>query len=420
MIQSTLSKKDGPFITKVSQDLLALRSSLIPLFPERTFLIDQILAALVIGQHVLVYGPYGSAKTLIAESVFQSIVGVGMNGEPPETFMIQMDSETTSDKIIGVPNLQKWQHQGQLVLEMDGYLPTAHFAVLDEIYDAIAVLRSINDMLNERELREGKTRVKIPLMTAIATTNRSPDELIELYRVLQLGAVNDRFLFVSDVNYLTGDSALDAMLDNFLMGATLDATVQFADLQRLVKLIRTTNQFPNREYARVYREVMQAFRVKLKKQGGDKILSDRRVAWLTQIVEAQALLQGRAHLYFDDIMGVALGVAQGEGDPLYAMFHDVAAPIIEKAKKEHDEQVDQAVVVQLDDMEQKLNEIRSTIDSPGWPQNPKAIGEALAQVKKIEQALQGIRPQLTHNEQRRTDLLGTSTELRATIVERAS
>lgn len=104
MIQSTLAKKDWPFIEKVSEDFLALRASLIPLFPERAFLIDQILAALVTGRHVLVYGPYGSAKTLIAETVFASIVGPGLNGELPQTFMIQMDSETTSDKIIGVPS----------------------------------------------------------------------------------------------------------------------------------------------------------------------------------------------------------------------------------------------------------------------------------------------------------------------------
>ena len=303
---------------------------------------------------------------------------------------------------------------------MEGYLPTAHFAVLDEIFDALAVLRSINDMLNERELREGKTRVKVPLMTAIATTNRSPDELVELYRVLQLGAVNDRFLFVSNVNYLGSDGALDDMLGNHLMGNTLNATVKFADLQRLVRLIRTTNQFPNQDYARVYRQIMQAYRAKLKKQGDDRILSDRRIAWLTQVVEAQALLQGRPHLYFDDIKSVALGVSQGEQDPLYATFHAVADPIIDKAKKDHDEQVDQAVAIQLDDMEKKLGDIRSTIDSPGWPQNSKAVGDALAQVKKLEQALQGIRPQLAPNEQRRTDLLGTSTELRGAIVDRAS
>lgn len=418
----TMTDADRMVIARVSNSLHGMRTNLTELFPEREWLIHQILIALIAGRNVLIWGRHGTAKSLIADTVFASVVGPGMNGETKQVFTIQLDNETTKDALIGPPNIPLLE-KGQLEPMIEGYLPSAHFAFLDEIFDAPGVLRTANDILNERELREGRLNIRVPLLTAIATSNRQPDQLIEMYPTLQLDAVSDRFLCVSRVENLKEDSGVDRMLTYYLDGVhgrALPSTVQFADIQRVVEIIRRTNQFPSRLYQAVYRSVIQGYRALLKAKLGKEI-SDRRVAWLTQVVEASAVLSGRGDLYFDDLGSVALGLAESPIDPEIEIFTKVSRPLIDEAKKAHTERVDERERAKLEQIETDLKVLdRRVQQTKSWITSPTKVGETITALANLDTELKAIKPQLDVNEQWRLRLIKQVGDVQSSALARVS
>jgi MoxR-like ATPase len=422
-LRVNISDADAQFIKGISGNLQLWREELANLFPEREWVIRQIMLALLTGRNVLIFGTYGTAKSLLAATVFSSIVGPGINGETKQVFAKKIDGDTTKAEIIGPPNFAILRREGALVPMVEGYLPTAHFAFLDEFLDGPAVMRMLNDVLNEKELREGKTNLRVPLITAIATTNRGPGKIVQMYPSLDLDAVIDRFLFTARVDYLEQDSHIHQMLMNYVNGVygRANSTIRFTDIQRLGQIIRDTNQFPSQTFLDVYVEVIQTYRRQLKQQS-KKDISDRRLNELTQIVEAEAILHGRINLYLDDILAAGLGLADGPNSREYELFKQIAQPILEKAKKAFDEHVDDAVQLQLDQLEADLKALKRKVNPPSWPADAGAgaVGEALKSLGKIEGALQIMKPEINANDEWRKRLLGAVEDIRKTAVNRAS
>ncbi len=410
---------DEAIIRALAPDLGAFRAELSTLFPEREWLTTQIVLAILMGQHVLVYGQPGTAKSLMARTVFQNIVGPGVNGELPRTFNIQLDSETQKADLIGPPDMDALQNHNKLKPAIQGYIPDAHWAYLDELLDAPHLLRSMNDLLAERELQEGGLNIRVPLMTAIATTNRTPDKLVGMFPELDLSAVNDRFMFVGHVVYLLSDDSIDKMLDNALMGANMTAQLRFKDIQTLVEVLKRTNQFPDATYRAVYRSVIQNYRSLLKAKLG-RDLTDRRIVWATQVVEATAVMQGRANLYLEDILGAGYALAPAEDSPEYKLFRQAADPILAQAKKASSQHVDDAVVMQLDQIEDVITKMTKVLarKSNPFPQTPEEVGPFFNEIKKREAMLASIKPELDINEQRRLKLLNRLATCRTEAVAR--
>src|SRR3989344_2846558 len=150
-VVTTTTDSQRAFVKSVSATLAGYRGALIERFPERERLIDQLLLCLLTGKSLLI-------KTLLG-----NIVGKGTKGEEKQVFLIQLDSETTADALIGQPNLALLE-QGILQPSVDGYLPTANFAWIEELFDAPAVLRSLLDIFNQHQLQAGRFVHESPLI----------------------------------------------------------------------------------------------------------------------------------------------------------------------------------------------------------------------------------------------------------------
>ena len=72
--------------------------------------------------------------------------------------------------------------------QIEGYLPTAEVAFIDEIFKAnSAILNALLTLLNERLFDNGSERFEVPLLCLVGASNELPESE-------ELDALYDRFL----------------------------------------------------------------------------------------------------------------------------------------------------------------------------------------------------------------------------------
>ena len=173
------------------EKLQKIRAELQHRFLERHALIDGALAALLASQHVLIIGPPGTAKSMLADELCRRITGA-------HYFQWLLTKFTTPEELFGAVSLK--------ALEADDYrrvtdnkLPEAHIAFLDEVFkSSSSILNAILSIINERVFHNGKAAAAVPLLTLFGASNELPedDELLALY---------DRFLLRFAVDYIQED-----------------------------------------------------------------------------------------------------------------------------------------------------------------------------------------------------------------------
>lgn len=153
---------------------------------ERDDEVDIVLCALLCGEHPLLVGPPGTAKSLLLDTIMRWIDG-------GSGFSILFNKFTTPEEVFGPISV--------LGLKSDVYrrvttnkLPEADVAFADEIFKAsTAILNTMLRILNERMFENGDgTFRKVPLQICVAASNEWPNEQDG---GKELGALFDRFLF---------------------------------------------------------------------------------------------------------------------------------------------------------------------------------------------------------------------------------
>jgi MoxR-like ATPase len=255
-----------------------IREQLNRAFLERAELIDGALAALLSHNHVLLIGPPGTAKSMLADELCARIEGANY-------FQWLLTRFSTPEELFGAVSLKG--------LEQDDYrrvtthkLPEAHVAFLDEIFKAnSSILNALLTLINERLFHNGRQRIPTPLITLFGASNELPDEE-------ELSALYDRFMFRFITGYITEDFHFLKMLDG--AAAETRTTLSFAELNAIAGAL-TTVKVPGA----ILNEIAELRRT----LGREHIVvSDRRWKNSLDVLRAHAIIFGRSVVIEDDLM----------------------------------------------------------------------------------------------------------------------
>jgi len=364
-------------VLRVGQRLRDVARDLDERFLDKGELVRLMLVTLLAGEHMLLVGPPGTAKSALVRHLARLV--------DARYFEYLLTRFSEPNELFGPVDIKAFR-EGSFVRRIDSMLPEAEIVFLDEIFKSnSAILNALLSILNERRFFTGSQSLKVPLCSLYGATNEIPNDEA-------LGAIFDRFLV----------RALSENLDSFhfqglcdrgiraevaeLSGAneTLPRLVTVAEIRRLQARLGQFLSFPDDWMARY-----KGFIFQIRSEGIS--ISDRRVVKLLKLFAASALLDGRPTVNDGDFF--ILRHVWNSPEQV-AILDDVVGPVLERHHRDHPNQRRAgATAADLDGILAELQVIRGILLG----------GEVLSDVQLFSQLrnLQDVRAAL--------QILGTET-----------
>ncbi len=346
---------------------------------ERTFLgktetVRLMLVAAVAGEHMLLVGPPGTAKSAIVR-MFAKLVDA-------RYFEYLLTRFTEPNEIFGPIDIQAFR-SGTYQRRMEGMLPTGEIVFLDEVFKAnSAILNSLLSVLNERVYTVGGAALKVPLISAFGASNEIPNDD-------DLMAIFDRFLI-----RLRSDN-LDSyhFHDLLVRGLAHEAAKITGEYDRMTPLLSAhdlTNLHAG--FGERMRRIPENFLAQYKGlifqiRAEGVSISDRRAVKMLKLFCASALIDGRSAPDQSDfflLKHVWNSLDQSE------ILDGIVGPVLEQWYRDHPlARRATATEVGIDALLKEMNRIRDLITGDR-PLSDIQLFSQLKALQEIRAALQAI------------------------------
>ena len=289
-------------------------------FLDKAQLVRLLLVTLLAGEHMLVVGPPGTAKSALVRHLARLV--------DARYFEYLLTRFSEPNELFGPVDIKAFR-EGTFVRRIEAMLPDSEIVFLDEIFKSnSAILNALLSILNERRFFTGSQSLKVPLCSLFAATNEVPNDDA-------LGAVFDRFLV----------RALSENLDSFhfhglvergvraeiaeLTGAdeAIRPLVALSEIRKVQARMGQFMVFPEDWMARY-----KGFIFQIRSEGIS--LSDRRVVKLLKLFASSALIDGRPTVNVGDFF--ILRHVWNSPDQI-PILEDIVGPALESHHRDHPE-----------------------------------------------------------------------------------
>lgn len=273
-------------IRKIKNNALAVGEKVI----GREEIITQFVFALVTGNHQLLLGRTGIAKSMLADELFRMFT-------PSDTsiFRIKASVEDTKDNYFGPINIPHYRERGEKLRNITDSLLKADLAFIDEIFDTNEqILRDLMLILSDNRLQEGPITYRSRLKTAIAACNYlRQNEVTE--------ALIDRFAFRAIVP-AASDPVLQYRIDQSYLDTRADRKAQFESIaMNEIENVRAVIAGNHPEHGIeipgdiifIKNVIVRDFVDAMRKNVPDYYISPRRQAKTLDLLKASAMIEGR-------------------------------------------------------------------------------------------------------------------------------
>lgn len=315
-------------------------------------MIRLLFVSAVAGEHMVMVGPPGTAKSALVRAFADTIEAT--------YYDYLLTRFTEPNELFGPVDIQAFR-QGSYRRRIEGMLPEAEIAFLDEIFKAnSAILNSLLGVLNSRRFSHGNTTVDVPLISMFAASNEVPNDDA-------LSALFDRFLLRVRVDYLDSyqfrgllqkGAALEAaaLEQRDSAGAELTkASVSASDLVAVQRQFGRLLETMDEEFLATYKGLV----FQIRSEGIN--LSDRRVVKMLKLFAASAVFDGREQVNDADFFVLRHVWNTPEQQDI---LQEIVGPILDRWYEQHPEQQRiGATPTNLQDLLEELRIIRETLAS---------------------------------------------------------
>lgn len=253
-------------------------------FYERDDVVRTLITAVLAGQHSLVLGPPGTAKSELARELTSRITDA-------RYWEILLSKFTDPKRMFGPIDVAALS-QGEYRQVYEGRATQAHIAFIDEIFKcSTAALNETLALLNERlyHPENGGAPIRCPLIAAITASNELPSGE-------DTAAIYDRLLVRIEVGYLADPSNFAELVRSAVVtpAPATRTTVELAALQHAVEVEVPAIGVPDGIV-----DAICTLRAGLRRK--ELIASDRRWRQAVRLLQAAAYLDGRAEVTDTDL-----------------------------------------------------------------------------------------------------------------------
>lgn len=254
-------------------------------------LLLSLLAALA-GESILLLGPPGVAKSMIARRIKHAF-------KDARSFDYLMSRFSTTDEVFGPVSISRLKSSDSYERTIDGYLPTADVVFLDEIWKAgPAIQNTLLTVINEKLFRNGNKEMRLPLKVLIGASNELPAQ------GEGLEALWDRFIIRVVCKPIADEQHFYSMLlnDSETDVAESDHAIseeEFAKWQKDIRDVVVTE-----DVLHVISDIRRQLRsVKIKDSSVQRniYVSDRRWKKIVMLMKASAFMHDREQTDVSDV-----------------------------------------------------------------------------------------------------------------------
>lgn len=310
---------------------------------EREDEVKSIILGLLSKKNVLLLGPPGTAKSLLASEFSKHVVNANY-------FQWLLNRTSDPSELLG-PISVKAMEKDQFIRKPAGKLPEAHIAFIDEIFKSnSATLNILLPIMNERIWYNDGVPLKANLQLAIGASNEFPEDE-------ELGAFYDRFLFRHWTAYVGDSKNQFNMLKDSAARRTAVGTGHTRTLVTLDEIQAAQEFVDNVQVTDGSINALQKLLFELKKK--DIHVSDRRAVACLHIMQAHAAYEGRSVTSPDDMEPLAYVLWERKEDieDIKAEITKMMNPFKDKVNKAYKEAAEiQDKVMNIADKTDRANQ----------------------------------------------------------------